>query len=136
MVRPGNTVGLTAWVPDGLFAELFGIGRSFWLQAPDVARPEQWGDEATVRERLAGLAAHVECERRTLTWEAESPAALEAELSEHTPSYAAAREGLPAEHYEELRRLTLDLIERHNRASGGGVRLEAEYLVTVARKRG
>ena len=136
VVRPGNTVGLTAWVPDGLFAELFGIGRSFWLQAPEVARPEQWGDEATVRERFAGLAAHVECERRTLTWEAESPAALEAELSDNTPSYAAAREGLPAEQYEELRRLTLDLIERNNQASGGGVRLEAEYLLTVARKRG
>ena len=52
------------------------------------------------------------------------------------PSYAAAREGLPAEQYQELRRLTLDLIERHNLASGGGVRLEAEYLLTVARKRG
>ena len=89
-----------------------------------------------MRARLDGLAARVECERRTLTWIADSPQSLEAELSESAPASVAARERLTAGAYAELRALTLDLLERHNRAGDGTLRLEAEYLITVARKRG
>jgi SAM-dependent methyltransferase len=136
VVRPGNTVGLTAWVPDGVFAQMFAVGRRFSPPAPGAARSEQWGDEEVVRERLAGLAATVHCERHKLTWTADSPRALETELAENAPSYAAAREDLAAEAYQELCRETLELIERHNAAPDGTLHIEAEYLLTVARKRG
>jgi SAM-dependent methyltransferase len=136
VVRPGNTVGLTAWVPDGVFAQMFAITRRFTPPAPGAARSEQWGDEETVRERLAGLAATVECERRTLTWIAESPAALDAELGDSAPTYVAAREDLDPDAYRELRRDTVGVIERHNAGRDGKLYLEAEYLLTVARKRG
>lgn len=136
VVRPGNTVGLTAWVPDGLFAQMFAIGRRFSPPAPGAARSEQWGDEEIVRERLGGLAATVSCERRALSWTAESPRALEAELGNSMPTYVAAREGLAAENYQELRRETLELLEHHNVATDGTLRLDADYLLTVARKRG
>ena len=136
VVRPGNTVGLTAWVPEGLFAQMFAIGRRFAPPAPGAVQSEQWGDEAIVRERLAGLAATVSCERRRLTWTADSPVALEDELGNTAPSCAAARQNLDAEAFGELRRETLELFERNNAASDGTLRLEAEYLLTVARKRG
>ncbi len=136
VVRPGNTVGLTAWVPDGVFAQMFAIGRRFAPPAPGAARSEQWGDEQIVRERLAGLAATVDCERRALTWIADSAEALEAELTESAPANVAARQNLAPEDYEELRRATLELLEGHNAATDGTLRLDAEYLVTVARKRG
>lgn len=136
VVRPGNTVGLTAWVPDGFFVEMFSIARRFSPPPSGTARSEEWGDEAIVRERLGGLAAHVQCERRVLRWEAESPAALERELAESAPTYTAAREGLPSEDYAQLRGETLALLERSNIAGDGTLRLEAEYLLTVARKRG
>lgn len=136
VVRPGNTVGLTAWVPEGIFAQMFAIGRRFAPPAPGAARSEQWGDEEIVRERLSGLAATVTCERRGLTWTADSPQALEAELGETAPSYVAARDHLDEGAWEELRTETGALIERHNSATDGTLRLEAEYLLTVARKRG
>jgi SAM-dependent methyltransferase len=136
VVRPGNTVGLTAWVPDGIFAELFAIGRSFAPPAPGAPKSEDWGDEAVVRERLDGLAAHVECELRTLAWTAASVEAIEAELADSAPTYAAAREGLPPERYDQLRSQTRDLLARYNGATDGTLLLEADYLLTVARKRG
>jgi SAM-dependent methyltransferase len=136
VVRPGGTVGLTAWVPHGIFAELFAVGRRFAPPAAGAARSEDWGDDSVVRERLAGLAARVEFERRTLTWIAASPEALEAELGESAPTFAAAREGLPREAFEQLRGATLELIKRHNLATDGTLRIDAEYLITVARKRG
>ena len=136
VVRPGNTVGLTAWVPDGLFAQMFAIGRRLAPPAPGAARSEQWGDEEIVRERLDGRAATVSCERRGLTWTAGSPRALEAELGGTAPSYVALRDNLGTGPWEELRAETLELLERHNEATDGTLRLEAEYLLTVARKRG
>lgn len=136
VVRPGNTVGLTAWVPDGIFSELFAVGRRFAPPPADVPRTEDWGDEAIVAERFAGLATHVECERHTLRWIAESPEALVSELAESAPTYAAAREALPGEQYEELRRETLELVRRHNTAADGSLQIDADYLITVARKRG
>jgi SAM-dependent methyltransferase len=136
VVRPGGTVGLTAWVPQGMFAELFAIGRRFAPPAPGAARSEDWGDEVVVRERFAGLAGRVDFEHRMLTWTAPSPEALEAELVETAPSFAAAREGLPRDRFEQLRRATLELINRHNVATDGTLRIDAEYLISVARKHG
>jgi SAM-dependent methyltransferase len=136
VVRPGNTVGLTAWVPGGVLAELFAVGRSFAPPNPGAAKSEEWGDEAVVRERFDGLAAHVECEVRTLEWTAPAVGALEAELAESAPTYAAARAALPRERYDELRARTREVLERHNAAGDGSLLIESDYLLTVARKRG
>jgi SAM-dependent methyltransferase len=136
VVRPGNTVGLTAWTPDGVFVRLFQLARRFAPPPPGVPLPEEWGDEATARARLDGLAAHVECERRTLVWTGVSPEALEAELADSAPSYAAAREVLSGEQFEELRQGTLELLRELNLAEDGSVRIDTDYLVIVARKRG
>jgi hypothetical protein len=83
VVRPGGTVGLTAWVPQGMFAELFAIGRRFAPPAP-----------------------------------------------------GAAREGLPGDAFEQLSQATRELIERHNVSTDGTLRIDADCLITVARKRG
>ena len=76
VVRPGGTVGLTAWAPEGVMAEMFGIGRRFAPLDPDQQPPERWGEEATARERLEPHAARVEYERRRMVWQGESPAGV------------------------------------------------------------
>jgi ubiquinone/menaquinone biosynthesis C-methylase UbiE len=136
VVRPGGTVGLTAWTPAGLMAEMFGIGRRFAPLDPDQPPSEAWGDEATARERLERHAARVEYERRQLVWQAESPGAFLDEFSTSLPTMAAARQGLPPERFEELIALMGGMLERNNAADDGSLRLEAEYAVIVARKRG
>jgi ubiquinone/menaquinone biosynthesis C-methylase UbiE len=136
VVRPGGTVGLTAWTPDGVMAEMFGIGRRFAPLDPDQPPSEAWGDESTARERLDSHAARVEYARRRLTWGAESPQAFIDEFSASAPTMAAARRGLPPERFEELMGLMGDMVGRNNAAGDGSLRLEAEYAVIVARKRG
>jgi ubiquinone/menaquinone biosynthesis C-methylase UbiE len=136
VVRPGGTVGLTAWTPDGVMAEIFGIGRRFGPLDPDQQPPERWGDEATARERLEPLASRVDYERRQLVWQAESPRAFFAQFSASAPTMAAARKGLPPERFEELSEQMGELIERRNAAADGSLRIEAEYAVIVARRRG
>jgi ubiquinone/menaquinone biosynthesis C-methylase UbiE len=136
VVRPGGTVGLTAWTPDGVMAEMFGIGRRFAPLDPGQPPSELWGDEATARERLEPHAARVEYERRELVWEADSPRAFIDEFSASAPTMAAARKGLPPERFEELGRLMGEMVGRNNAVDDGSLRLEAEYAVIVARKRG
>jgi SAM-dependent methyltransferase len=136
VVRPGNTVGLTTWAADSVFIQLFDLARRFQPPPPGLPLPEEWGDEDTARARLDGLAAHVEIERRTLQWAGASPEALAEELIESAPSYAAARESLPEEQFAELRQDTLGLLRELNAADDGAVRIDADYLVIVARKRG
>jgi ubiquinone/menaquinone biosynthesis C-methylase UbiE len=136
VVRAGGTVGLTAWTPDGVMAEMFGVGRRFAPLDPDQPPSERWGDEATARERVEPHAARVEYGRQVLVWQAESPQAFLAEFSASAPTMAAARQGLPPERFEELTALMGEMLERKNAAYDGSLRLEAEYAVIVARKRG
>jgi ubiquinone/menaquinone biosynthesis C-methylase UbiE len=136
VVRPGGTVGLTAWTPDGVMSEMFGIGRRFAPPDPDQPPSERWGDEATARERLEPFASRVDYERRRVVWEADSPRAFLEEFTRSAPTMAAAREALPADRFEELSSLMSDLMERHNESGDGSLRVEAEYAVIVARRPG
>jgi ubiquinone/menaquinone biosynthesis C-methylase UbiE len=136
VVRPGGTVGLTAWVPDGFMAEMAGIGRRFAPPDPDQPSPEAWGDEATARGRLEPLAARVEFALKRLVWQAESVRAFGEKFVASAPTMAAARQGLPPDRFEELSALIIELMERNNDSGDGSLRIEAEYAVIVARKRG
>src|SRR5215218_4866889 len=71
VVRPGGTVGMTAWTTEGFSADLFRLGRSY---APPTEGPlsDEWSVEENVRERFNGLAARFDIEVRKLTWRTES----------------------------------------------------------------
>ena len=136
VVRAGGTVGLTAWTPDGVMADMFGIGRRFAPLDPDQPASEEWGDEATARERLEPLAARVEYERRRMVWQADSQQAFLGEFVASAPTMAAARRAMPPERFDELRALMGEMLERNNRSGDRSLLLEAEYAVIVARRRG
>jgi ubiquinone/menaquinone biosynthesis C-methylase UbiE len=136
VVRPGGTVGLTAWTPHGVMAEMFGIGRRFAPPDPDQPPSERWGDEATARARLEPHAARVEFVRRTIEWTADSPQAFAEEIAASAPTMVAARRALPPDRFEELRGELRDLMARWNVSTDGSARIEAQYAVIVAHKRG
>jgi ubiquinone/menaquinone biosynthesis C-methylase UbiE len=134
VVRPGGTVGMTAWTEQGFTAELFALGRSY---APPSDQPlaHEWSVEENVRERFDGLAARFELEVRGLEWEAESPEELVAMLGTSAPPWVAAKQNLPPERWEALVGEALELARRWA-GEGRPVRLENEYALIVARKRG
>src|SRR5215213_7477356 len=54
VVRPGGTVGMTAWTKQGYTAELFALGRSYGPPS-DQPLSDEWSMEDKVRERFDGL---------------------------------------------------------------------------------
>jgi SAM-dependent methyltransferase len=134
VVRPGGTVGMTAWTTQGFTAELFALGRSY---APPSDQPmsDEWSVEDNVRERFEGLAARFELERRELAWEADSPEALVGMLGTSAPPWVAAKQNLPPERWNSLVGDALELAQRWA-GDERPIKLENEYALIVARKRG
>ncbi len=134
VVRPGGTVGMTAWTKEGFSADLFALGRSY---APPSDQPlsDEWSVEDNVRERFDGLAARFVLERRELVWEADSPEALVAMLGTSAPPWVAAKQNLPPERWDSMLGEALELGQRW---AGGErpIKLRNEYALIVARKRG
>jgi len=135
VVRPGNTVGMTAWTPESLSTELFKVGREWARADPDQPRIEEWGVEDNVRERFDGLANSIEMERRTLPWAAGSPEEYIGLLEVHAPMQAAAMEAMPAQEYAQLRENMLGVV-RGWAGGDGAFSVDVEYLLIVARRRG
>src|SRR4029453_18506598 len=101
VVRPGGTVGMTAWTKEGFSAELFRLGRSY---APPSDQPlsDEWSVEENVRERFDGLAARFELEIRELAWRFDSPDEMVATLGTSAPPWGAAKQNPPPDRWESL----------------------------------
>jgi SAM-dependent methyltransferase len=135
VVRPGNTVGLTAWGDYGLQAEIFSVFEEF-RPPSDFPPPKLWGDPAVAEQRLAPYANRVETEKCVVAWEFDSWEEGWRAFSGNGP-LVALRQGVGEEKFGELRGRVEEIIKRHNGGGlGGRIALPAEYLRIVARKRG
>jgi SAM-dependent methyltransferase len=134
VVRPGGTVGMTAWTPESFAVEQFAIGRKYVPPQPGQPLVEEWGAEETVRARFHGLAARVELEKRTLPHEADTPEQLLADIGRSAGTWEAAPRALPPERFDAMEAEFTELVRR--RGGDGPVRIDNEYVVIVARGRG
>jgi ubiquinone/menaquinone biosynthesis C-methylase UbiE len=135
VVRPGGTVGLATWPPDGFAGGIFAIGSKYTPPPEGVPPAVQWGEEATVRERLEPHASTVEIGRGTLHIPFPSLDAALSFYEDNAPNLATARELLEPEAYSEMREDFRELL-RGSLTDGGEVELDNEYVLIAARKRG
>jgi SAM-dependent methyltransferase len=139
VVKPGGTVGMTAWTDQGPLYEMFQIGRKYAPDPPpdEEAPPslEEWSREDVVRERFEGLAGSIEVTRATLPWKGESPEAFIASMERHAPMQVAAMEAMPPDLYAQLREEMVQ-VAREWAGGDGPFSVEGEYAVIVARRPG
>jgi SAM-dependent methyltransferase len=128
VLAPGGRLGLTAWTVDGWIAERARIVRQF--VPPDPAAPDSlsWGDAGVLERRLSTEFTDVRIERRSLPWHFDSGAALTEFLTAHSPAHVAAMQEA-GDRADEM----VAAIEKHASPDGGPVRIEAEYLLALAR---
>jgi ubiquinone/menaquinone biosynthesis C-methylase UbiE len=134
VARPGARVVFTAWTPEGVNGQMFRTVGAFMPPPPPELQPAtMWGVEDHVRSLLADSGAELSFERRTATFEHESPESWVAYNERVLGPMIMAKAALePQGRWEELRSNLISLYSENNQASDGSLRVEAEYLLTVA----
>jgi len=137
--RPGGTVAVAAWAPDGLNGEMFGtLGRHMPPPPEGFRPPIAWGSEDVVRELFAG-AAEVTTEVRPARDSVRAPS-VDAwiDYTERVlgPTIMAKRALEPQGSWDAARADLAALYARHNEATDGSLLAHPTYLLTVARVAG
>ena len=137
--RPGGTIGMANFTPNGLAAEFFGVlGPYLPPPPPDAASPLLWGNEAHVRELFGDRVSSLEASERELVETVRAPVEY-CEFYKQTfgPVIAAfaSVEDEP-ERGAALDREFLDFATNANAGPPEGpTELRFEYLLVLARKR-
>ena len=135
VARPGATIVVAAWTPDGF------VGASFRATAgfappppPDLVPPVMWGDADHVRSLFEGSGAELSFEPRSVTfagpsaeqWLADDERMLGPAVMMKAALEQQGRDG-------EMRETMLALYGERNEAVDGSFSVKADYLVTTAR---
>ncbi|MGH3633369.1 MAG: class I SAM-dependent methyltransferase, partial [Mycobacterium sp.] len=64
--RPGGTIGLISWTPEGFIGEMFATIKPYVAAPPSGASPPLWGREEYVRDLLGDRVVEFVARRRTL----------------------------------------------------------------------
>ncbi len=137
VVRPGNTVGMANWTPDGFNGRFFELANGYAPPPPeDMPRPLDWGREEIVRERFAGLAGSILVESRFVHWSFADADASFRFFGETAGPSVTLMGMLDDQARSRLREEFASLVDSWNKATDGSVEIDAEYLLVVARRRG
>ena len=138
--RPGGTIGMLNFTPEGLAAGFFGALASYAPPPPPGAwSPLMWGSEEHVRKLFGDRVESLEMTRKEYVERAESPSRYRDFVKDTFGPVIAIYAGL-AEEPERRAALDRDFLEFVTRANQGSAEgpteLHYEYLLVVARKRG
>lgn len=135
--RPGGTIGLLSWTPEGMIGGLFRTIGPFAPAPPAGAQPPPlWGGEDHLRELFGERVEFDRLDRDILEVTAfEQPA----EFAEHFkqrygPTIAAQANARRNEREAEFERALDSYFEEQNLSSAGDARFEMEYLLAVGRR--
>jgi SAM-dependent methyltransferase len=136
--RPGGTIGILAFTPEGLISDFFGALAPYAPPPPPGALPPPlWGSEEHVRELFGDRLDSLGVTRGEYVERADSPADY-CELFKRTFGPVVAIYGSLVDQPDRIAALDRDFLEfatRSNRgASDGPAEYHYEYLLVVARK--
>ncbi|MCP9486294.1 MAG: methyltransferase domain-containing protein [Gaiellaceae bacterium MAG52_C11] len=138
--RPGGTIGMINFTPEGLAAEFFDLfGRYAPPPPPGALPPVLWGSESHVRELLGDRVASLELTRKQAVEKLGGGPSDYCAFYKATFGPVVALYGLLADEPGRLGALDREFLEFATRANlgepEGPVEYHYEYLLVVARKR-
>ena len=136
--RPGGTIGLISWTPEGFVGQMFAAMKPYVAPPPAGALPPPlWGNEHHVRRLLGDRVTNIVAERRSVTVECfADPEAFRDYFKTHYGPTVAAYRGLDADS-DKVAALDHDLAglaRRHDRGTTTTV-MDWEYLLLTAQRR-
>jgi len=135
--RPGGTIGLVNWTPEGFVGQMFATMKPYSPPPPPGAQaPPLWGDEDYVRGLLGDRVADAAASRRMVTVDRfETPDAFRNYFKANYGPTVAAYRALAHEgrRVAELDRALSDLAREHDRGTARTI-MDWEYLLLTARR--
>ncbi|MDR7087367.1 ubiquinone/menaquinone biosynthesis C-methylase UbiE [Aeromicrobium panaciterrae] len=135
VLRPGGSIGLINWTPEGFIGQMFGVMKPYAPPPPPGAQPALlWGSEEHVAALFGDRVTDVVARRQTITIDMFSTAAEFRDFfkSFYGPTISVySFIGDDAERAASLDRELADLAVRHGVGSGP---MEWEYLLYTAKK--
>jgi hypothetical protein len=130
VTRPGGTIALASWSPDGFLGALFRTVARFAPPPPGLASPMLWGT-AEHLESIFGPSVRWAHRTETFTFRFPSAEAFVGYFVTHYgPTLKAV--GAAGESAGELTSSLVELVESWSRLEGGGpVAIPATYLASV-----
>jgi len=134
--RPGGTIGMTAWTPEGKNNAVVSTLGKHLPPGPEYAAPSiQWGNPDHVRDLFAPHAVALEFDRPTFPLEFESADAFEAFAFENSGGFIQARKALESMgRWEETHAAMTQALDRTNEADDGSYRVTWDFLLVLASK--
>jgi ubiquinone/menaquinone biosynthesis C-methylase UbiE len=137
--RPGGTIGMLNFTPEGLISDFFGaLAPHMPPPPPDALPPALWGSDEHLRTLFGDRVASLETTRSHYIERADSPGGYR-ELFKQTFGPVAALYAHFAEEPERAAELDRDLLEFARRANsgppGGPAEYRYEYALVIARRR-
>ena len=133
--KPGGTIGLLSWTPEGMLGSLFKLMGPFAAPPPPGAQPPPlWGSEDHVRELFGDRVEWQKLERDTLEITAfPHPHGYATHFKErYGPTIAVLANARKNERDAEFEEAFDRFTEEWNRGTDDAARFEKEYLVAVA----
>ncbi|MEU0369727.1 class I SAM-dependent methyltransferase [Streptomyces sp. NPDC006283] len=137
--RPGGTIGLLNWTPEGFIGRMFAVMKPYAPPPPTGAQPPPlWGNEEHVRTLLGDRVSDVDMRRQTVKVDHfETPEDFRDYFKAvYGPTIAAYRNIADSpERTAELDRTLADLARQQGDGTGS-LAMEWEYLLVTARRSG
>ena len=134
VTKPGGTIAMANWTPDGFVGTFFKLGASY-APPPPVPPPILWGDEAMVKQRFGNQISDLKMKRWTFT---QTIPMSPAEATEHFITYFGPTKTLygmlDEATREKFKNDLKNLWTSNNVATDGTLAFDSEYLQVIARK--
>jgi SAM-dependent methyltransferase len=133
--RPGASIGMANWVPEGGIADFFRVHSQYAPPPPGLESPTRWGTEAGLRELLGAGTRSIETRQCVVT---EHFRSIDHAVAVFRDYFGPTRRALDQLDLKAREALLLDLtalLTRLNRAKDGTVALPFEYVEVVAHLR-
>ncbi len=135
VVRPGGTIGLANWTPEGFIGQMFAIMKPFAPAPPEGAQPPPlWGSEDHVKSLIGEHVSNLTLTRESVVIDCFADGAQFRDFfkSNYGPTVAVYKAiAADPDRVAQLDRELAALGDRHNLGNG---RMEWEYLLVTAER--
>ena len=133
--KPGGSIGLANWTPEGFIGQLFKTIGNYIPPAPGVKSPSLWGTKAGLDALFGKTALEIHTTQREFVFRYRSPMHWIDVFRTYYGPMNKTFGALDAERQAAFTRDVLALMESRNRSGGRSLVLPSEYLEVVIKRK-